>query len=532
MNTKYRLLLTALMICLPLAAPRGRAAEPESKTSSGAAGAASAEEVAALTATIDRLVARRWEADHVEPAAAAGDAQFLRRVWLDIAGTIPPASRVRSFLADESPDKRRKLVDELLAGPGYPTHFATVWQSVLMPEGKADRTADYLGTQLATWLRQRIAAGAGYDAIVREILTAPLDRESPQQAAGVTAFFQAKQAQPDELAASTARIFLGVRIQCAQCHVHPTDRWKREDFWQFAAFFAGLQQERRFGPIREVFDRRELAIPDSTQVVQAAFLDGTQPRWKYRVGARETLADWLVSGENPYFARATANRLWHHLFGRGLVEPVDDFRADNPPSHAELLDELARQLVEHQFDVTLLIRAITASRAYQLSSVQSHASQSNPAVFARFVPRRLSATQLVDSLSQATGLPQRTGLALGNYYRDDAGRGELVEAFNQADAGEFSTLQALALMNGRLVAEAARPDSGRTLTAIIDYPRMTTAQRIEALYLTTLSRPPSKEELTETIRYVDEGGPRGDWREALGDVFWALLNSSEFMLNH
>ena len=506
---------------------------------------AAAGDVAALTEAIDRRIAKRWATQKITPAKEATDAEFLRRVYLDIVGKIPSTFEVRFFLADQSPNKRRQLVDRLLASPAYASHFTAVWRSVMIPEADSDPQVRYLATSFETWLHNKLAAGVGYDVIVREILTTPLSqpRRNPRFAGrDVTspiAFYQAKQVKPENLAASTAQIFLGIQIQCAQCHDHPFDQWKREQFWGYAAFFAGLHRDEkngRPGAIREVFDRRELAIPDTQKVVQAAFLDGRQPRWEFRVGSRVTLANWLTAAENPYFARATANRIWALFLGRGLVHPVDVFQADNPPSHPALLDELARQFADHQFDVKFLIRAITASRAYQLTSSKSHASQTNPADFARMTIRMLTSEQLVGSLSQATGLRQRGGINSRLRYSRNSPLGELASMFSQASGSEspqqMSVLQALAMMNGRLVADVTSLEKSATLAAISNYPGMTATQKVETLFLTTLSRRPREAELKRLARYVERGGPGKDPDKALGDVFWALLNSSEFIFNH
>src|SRR5262249_2704978 len=206
-------------------------------------------------------------------------------------------------------------------------------------------------------------------------------------------FYQAKGAKAENLAATTARLFLGVRIECAQCHDHPFAKWKREQFWGQAAFFAGIQkrgQEAYFGQLRELPDRRELGIPGTDRVAQAGFLDGTDPEWKYNVSARVALADWMTSPKNPFLAKAAVNRLWAHFFGRGLADPVADFKDDTPPSHPQVLEELARGFVDHKFDLKFVVRVITSTRAYQLSSEQTDPSQEDPRRFARMAIKGLS----------------------------------------------------------------------------------------------------------------------------------------------
>ncbi|HTI49613.1 MAG TPA: DUF1549 and DUF1553 domain-containing protein, partial [Planctomycetaceae bacterium] len=426
--------------------------------------------VARLAAEIDAHIARRWAAEQVRPTDLSDDAEFMRRVTLDIAGKIPAVADLHEFLDDTAPDKRRKLVDRLLDSPAYIMNFSNVWRSVMMPEAEADLQVRFLVPAFEAWLRKRLTDNATYDTIVREILTVTVDPRNAmnpyQQQGDVTpvSFYQAKQLKPENLAAGTARIFLGVRIECAQCHNHPFDDWKREQFWGYAAFFAGMerdingQQQGVLNSIRELFDRRELVIPGTGQLVKPAYLDGTQPKLKLRESARGTLADWMVSGENPYFTKAAANRLWGHFFGLGIVNPVDDFTADNPPSHPELLDLLAREFAANKFDVKFLIRAITASHAYQLSSRQTDPGQENPRLFARMSLKGLTPEQLFDSIAQATGYYEPYANRDPFAMQNNSPRTEFIQTFdNSRDAvieQQTTILQALALMNGQFVSDA------------------------------------------------------------------------------
>jgi hypothetical protein len=500
-------------------------------------------DVRELTATIDRLIAQRWAAAGVEPAPRADDATFLRRAYLDLAGRIPSVAEARAFLKDPAPDKRERLVEALLAGNGYANHFTNVWRALLLPEADA---AFQFGVQkpiFELWLRKRFRENRGYGQIVRALLTVPFGDGrggfNPYRERGPTpiSFYYAKDVKPESLGAGTARLFLGVKLDCAQCHDHPFAKWKREQFWQFAAFFSGFEVESRQGfitNVREVKDRRELTISGGPKIVQAAFLDGTEPQWKYDVGTRETLAEWMTSPKNPWFARAAANRLWAYFFGTGLVEPVDDLRDDNPASHPELLDELARQFAAHRFDFKFLIRAITASRAYQSGSAADSASPEDPRLFARMALRGLSPEQIFDSLSTATGFREkRPGRRF--FFLDDTLRSEFMKQFANTDKRtEFQTsiLQSLMLMNGKLTEEVTNPERSATLAAVVDSPFLGTDEKVETLFLAALARPPRSDERERFGRYVRAGGVRGDAGRALGDVFWVLLNSPEFLLNH
>jgi len=267
-------------------------------------------------------------------------------------------------------------------------------------------------------------------------------------------------------------------------------------------------------------------MPGSDKVVQARFLDGKMPTWDGKRGSRDTLADWLTSKDNPYFARNGVNRMWAYFFGTALVHHAEGTTDEAPAAHKELLDELAREFIAHKYDLKFLVRAITASRAYQRSSAVSHPSQKDPRLFARMPLRGLSPEQLFDSLAQATeyndaGSPR-------------AARNQFLAKFSaqeQKTDHQTSILQALYLMNNQFVAERTSPEKNRTLANLAEQ-RTSTARKVESLYLVVLSRKPRPEEAERFVKYVEKGGPDGDPKKALADVFWVLLNSPEFVLNH
>jgi hypothetical protein len=534
----------------------GAPALPAAPPGAGAGGP----DALALAARIDHHVGAGLKAADVEPAPPADDAEFARRVYLDLAGRIPSVAEVRTFLDDRRPDKRRRLVDGLLDGPRYVTHFTHVWRALLLPESGANLQTRFLGPGFEAWLSKHLSRNTAYDQMVRELLTLPVAPQQFQQAFGggrgepsPAAFYLAKEYKPENLAAATSRLFLGVKLECAQCHNHPFADWKRDQFWSFAAFFGGIESRRQGDftqPTREVADRRELTIPGTDRVVQAKFLDGAEPKWKFKVGARVTLADWLTAKDNPYFARATVNRLWAYFLGTGLIDPVDEMvGTEHVASHPELLDELAGQFAAHDFDLKFLIRAITLSGAYQTSSVRTHKTQDEPRHFARMPLRGLSPEQLFDSVAQATGYQEGGPQPQPVFIPNGGARNEFVNKFaNQSDKPtevQTSILQALSLMNGRLTGSATSLQQSETLAAVLDAPFMDTADRIETLYLAALSRKPRPRELERLTKYVDNGGsapedfaalapPERDKRynQALADVFWVLLNSGEFFLNH
>jgi hypothetical protein len=537
-----RLWLVGLgVLAAAAASPPAGAGEPAAKLSP----ALSAEQ---LADRIDALLEAKWRERDLSPAPPADDAEFLRRLSLDVGGRIPAVQDARQFLADNSPDKRRKAVNKLLDSPLYATHFAAVWRALMVPDSN-NPFLQGAGPQLEAWLKNRLRENAHYDRMVREIITARVIGNGGMSRGGMTRtgneptplpFYQAQEMKPENLAAATSRLFLGVKLECAQCHNHPFAKWKREQFWEYAAFFSGIQsppgQNGMVMATSDVADRHEIKITGTDKVVQARFLDKSEPKWRDNVAARQTLADWVTSPENPYFARAAANRMWAHFFGLGIVEPVDEESDENRPSHPELLDELSRQFALHSFDMKYLIRAIAYSKAYQRSSTWDSAAPPDPRLFARMSIKGLTAEQLYDSIVEATRYKEQGAISdprIAALGQPASARAEFVNRFsNHSDKRtEFQTsiLQALALMNGKFVSDATSVQNSVTLAGVIDAPWMKTSDKIEALYLSALSRKPRPEELARLVKYVDRGG---DKDRALADVFWVLLNSSEFILNH
>jgi hypothetical protein len=510
------ILSTAL---LPAISTHARAEPPKLRTTLDAP---------ALARKIDEHIAARWKAKAAKPAPLADDAEFMRRAYLDLIGRIPDLLEARDFLDNKASDKRGKLIDKLLENERYPAHFANVWRALLLPDANNPQVL-YTQPALEVWLRKEFKDNSSFDRIARAVVTGGLERPDN----GLLAFYQANGYQPPNLAAATSRLFLGVKLECAQCHDHPHAKWTRKQFWQFTAFFAGVSPSnpRGFSSISEI------KIPGSEKTVKARFLDGEEPKTAYSTDPRTTLMDWMTRRDNPYFSRAGANRMWEYLLGTGLVEPVDEASTDNPPSHPELLDELAFQFAAHKYDLKYLIRAIMLSKGYQLTSKASHPSQADPRLFARRKVRGLSPEQLFDSLIVATGdgqSLQSTTYVYGAIPNPNSPRQQFLRRFPNQDKRteqQTSILQALYLMNGKLVADATSLEKNENLAIIANAKSVRTSRRIEQLYLITLSRKPRPAEVARLVKYVDKGGPSGDSARALCDVFWALLNSSEFCVN-
>lgn len=489
---------------------------------------------------LDQFLAGRWAEAEVKPALLSSDAEFIRRLFLDLAGRIPSILEVRDFIDDPDPDKRQIWIDKLLKEPTYARHFANVWRAILLSQTNAQQVGN-LAPQLEAWLYRRLEKNVAYDKIVRELLTKRSTGEgqiihghllpTSGEDEGPQAFLQAQEYRPENLAGATARLFMGVKLECAQCHSHPFARWTRTQFWELAAFFAQPS-----GPKGPDANLRELTIPGTDQVVSPRFPDGSAPSWRPGVSPQEALAEWLTSPGNPYFARATVNRVWGYFFGIGLIDPVDDAGEHNSPSHPELLDELAQQFAASGFDLKQLIRKIVSSYAYQMTSMASQSSQDDPRLFARKIVRGLSPEQLIDSIDLAAEHPwpelaiRFTALPSTN----EPPWGQFRAHFPPHDrASEVPTtiLQALFMMNSKFMADLTNPERNKTL-ATIAASEVSTTRKIETIYLVVLARKPRPEEADRLIAYVDRGGPSGDRTAALGDVFWVLLNSAEFMLNH
>ncbi len=540
--------------CLLLAAQTGSATVPVMAVAAARAGSAVLDE-AALANRIDQFVAERYTEKGVTPAPLADDAEFLRRVYLDLIGRIPKVSEVRDFLDDKAPNRRRRVVDRLLESPYHVKYFGAVWTNIIIPPGGNQQQAA-AAAQLRPWLESQVRGNVPYDQMVRSLITAgvglnnannlrPVQLLQPGGNGSPLAFVQANEFKPENLAGATSRTFLGVRLECAQCHDHPFTDWKKKQFWEFAAFFAGAQRNngRRIVNGRLVqqpqIDRfpRTLRMPgEDGKVVEARYLDKSAPTWQDKVDSRVTLADWVSSPKNPYFSRTGANRLWAHFLGVGINDPVDDEPTDeNPISHPKLLQELSRQFVAHEFDVKYLIRAITASKTYQRTSARTHKSQDNPRLFGRMALRGLTPEQLFDSLVEATGYRERGNNQARQVFGGNNARAEFLARFASTEKRtetQTSILQALTLMNGRFISEATHLERSNTLAAITDALFLSDAEKVEALFLAALSRRPRSEEAEQLTSYVRNGGTTNDPRAALADVFWALLNSSEFRLNH
>jgi hypothetical protein len=489
-----------------------------------------------MAARINELLAESWQTAGLRPTTAATDAEFLRRAHLDLTGRIPRVSQVREYLDDTSSNRRPRLIDSLLAKPAHVTHIATTWQRILLPSGADIDQFDGM-TAFTSWLRDRFARNVAYDEIVRELLLAEglIGQSGPLQ------FYTALDLKPEKLAARTSQLFLGVQIECAQCHDHPFEKWSQRDFWGYAAFFARVsrQQSQRREFMLVVDDAAgEVHIPESEDVVAPRFLAGDLATESDGPTRRQQLAAWLTSSENEYFARATVNRVWSHLFGRLLVDARGDEVRRYPGGDTLLLDELAAYFVDTGFDFRQLLRTLARTHAYQLASGIEPGESADSDRIVRMATKSLTAEQLFDCLSVATYRPQSApdiAAALGDSRSGDRDRRTFVAQF-RAPAGNVMEYQAgipqaLTLMNGRLIKNAAGLETSGILMSL-EAPFFSENDRLDVLFLATLSRFPDEDARGTFLNYLTARETKDAKRQALSDILWALLNCAEFVHNH
>src|SRR5262245_5895745 len=489
---------------------------------------------------IDEKLIPRWRALGITPSALTTDEEFLRRLYLDAIGTLPTPDEVKAFLAGRAADKRTKAIDRVLDRTEFVDFWAVKWGDLLRIN--RDALTDKGMWSFHNWVRGALRDRKPVDEFVRDIITA----EGSTFTEGPANFYRVGRTA-DEWAETTSQVFLGVRVQCAKCHHHPFEKWSQEDYYGLTAFFTRLgtknsQEFGIFGQESVIFLRNtgDATHPRTRKVVKPHPLDG--PAMDDEFDRRAKLADWLTAKDNPFFARNIVNRFWGYLMGRGLVEPLDDIRATNPASNPELLDALAKDFADHQFDLKHLLRTILNSRAWQLSSAvePGNAADATNTCFARYTTKRLSAEQLADAIDFATGTREKyAGLPLGtraiqlpdprvrSYLMDVFGRPARQVACECERTAQPNIAQALHLLHGDFLNRKSADAKGRIETGM--KAKRDTKEMIAELYMVTLSRAPRPEEMSKASGWV---GSATDTREGLQDLLWTLLNSREFLFNH
>jgi hypothetical protein len=486
---------------------------------------------------IDDELYKRLESLKVPPSPPASDAAFLRRISLDLTGEQPQPEDVRRFLADTDPDKRLKLIDRLLQSQEF-VHFWEIKFGDLLAitQARFQNGAGYYHT----WLQEQLEKNAPWDQSVRTLLTA---LGNPMVLGGGPANYALDGPDAKTSAEQTAQRFLALRLRCAQCHDHPFDIWTQDDYFALAAFFAKVQRNAagmgartivKLNPKGEVEHLRtkKPAVPRVLGGKVVTIKDGEDPR--------KVLADWITAPDNPYFARATANWAWAQFFGKGLADPPDDLSKSNPPVHPELLDALAKHFIEHKFDIRDLIRTITTSEAYGLSSGTVPGNEKDTRLFSHQIPRPLTAHQMADALAQATDVPNRFPNRASSTRAidvwDPATASPILDTFGRCSrqvgcasvaTPPLSLRQSLLLIGGDVIESKVSSLNGYLSNLLELSPEAD--EIVENLYMRVLCRPPAAEELS---RWSAELKQSKSLREASEDLFWALLNSREFSFNH
>jgi len=471
------------------------------------------------------------------PSEVCNDETFLRRAHIDIIGTLATSDEVAKFSADKDPQKRSKKIDELLARNEFVDLWALKWSELLQVRTPPNNQG---GSYKATlhyydWLRQQLANNVPINKVAGELIAATgSNLENP------AVNYYETELDTLKLAENTAQAFLGIRVQCAQCHNHPFDRWTMDDYRGFVAFFTQIGRKQGEDPReRIVFDRGsgESNHPVGNRVVPPKFLGGDAPDCKGK-DRRQVLAEWIASPDNPYFSRHMANLIWGQYMGRGIVEPVDDVRVSNPPSNPELLDELAKKLVEYNYDIRRIVRDICNSRTYQASTRLNETNAGDQRNFAHATIRRMRAEVMLDCINQVTETTEKyRGLPTGaravevadgkttNYFLTTFGRRDR-EAICAREEVDPTLSQALHLINGETVEN--KIIQGGVIKKL-QAANMTPREIAQELYVRCFGRQPSEDELRklEPIWGVTEDQPL-----VFQDIFWALMNAKEFMFNH
>jgi hypothetical protein len=479
----------------------------------------------------------------IPPSDLCTDQEFIRRAYLDLCGVLPTADEVKKFLADKTSTKRAKLVDALLERPEYADYWTMKWSDVLRSSRK---TIQVKGTHVfQKWLRKHFVKDVGFDATVRELITA-----SGSSYANPPANYYRIARDSQNLAETTAQLFFGIRMQCAKCHNHPFERWTQDDYYSMAAWFARVRQKRdtrEGGPpnaltAEVIFDGRsgEVTQPRTGKQMAPKFLGGEIPVIPPRKDRREVLARWLTSSENPFFAKSTVNRIWYHLMGKGIVDPVDDFRDSNPSANDELLDALAKDFAASKFSFKHLIKVIMNSRTYQLSAQSNELNKDDTKYFSHAVTKLLPAEPLLDAICQALEAPEKfAGLPLGTravQLPDGDNNHPFLKTFGQPARelacecereSDSNLAQALQLINGPTVNEKLRNANNRLGKLIAK--KLSDQAILDDLYLSTLSRTPTAEDVKVSLEYLSKSK---DKRKAWEDIHWALINSKEFLFRH
>jgi hypothetical protein len=479
----------------------------------------------------------------IAPSDLCTDYEFVRRAYLDCIGRMPTTAEAKAFLDDKEATKRGKLIDALVEMPEFADFWALKWADVLRSSRKTIQAKGSYGFQV--WLRQQFQENTPWDKVVQTIITA-----NGNTFANPPANYYRIAKDPQSLAETTAQLFLGVRMQCAKCHNHPFERWSQDDYYGMAAWFAqvktkpepvvGTRPPGAAGEVVFLARSGEVTQPRTGKTMKPRYMGEGDAEVKPGDDRREALSVWLTSSENPFFARSVANRVWFHLMGKGIVDPVDDFRDSNPSCNDELLDALAKDFAKNGFDMKRLVTTIMKSRTYQLSAQPTETNKDDAKYFSHAVTKLLSAEQLLDAICDFTAVPEKfAGLPLGTravQLPDGEVNHPFLKAFGQPARelacecereSDGNLAQALQLINGPTVNEKVRNPNNRLAKLLAA--KKSEDEILNELFYAALARAPFEDEKKIALGHVKKGS---DKRKAWEDVVWAVINTREFLFRH
>lgn len=491
---------------------------------------------------IDKHTFNKLKLLNIQPSDLCKDEEFLRRAYLDLCGVLPSPDEVKAFQKNNDPQKRAKLIDSLLDRPEYADFWTLKWSDVFRSTRK---TIQLKGTHtFRKWIFNHVYQNTPFDQVVQEMLTS-----TGNSYTNPAANYYRIAKDPTTLAETTAQLFMGVRMQCAKCHNHPFEKWTQDDYYSLAAFFSQVKTRKDYVPTEKnapgaevVFLLRsgDVTQPRKGVTIAPKFLGGINPKIESGEDRRISLAKWLTAPDNPFFAKSVANRVWYHLLGRGIVDPVDDFRESNPSANDELLDALAKDFAAHKYDVKYLIRTIMNSRVYQLSAKTNKFNKQDNKYFSHAVTRLYTAEQLFDAIVAVTEVPEKfDGMPAGTraaQLPDGEFNHPFLKTFGQPARelacecereSESNLAQALQLINGPFVNDRIRNPNNRLGKLLAT--KMTDQEIATELYMVCMARSPVAGELNIVLKHVQKGPDR---RKAWEDVLWALINSKEFLFRH
>jgi len=480
---------------------------------------------------IDDLTWNKWEQLRISPSELCDDATFLRRLLVKTTGTIPTTEQARAFLEDKSPNKRATAIESALHSEDFVNYWTQRWADIMMVNSKT------IGGRSAytfyRWIRQQVAENRGYDKWVYDIIVATGNTGN----VGPANFYRS-QRTPEDATKTISQAFLGIRMDCAQCHHHPFEKWGQADFYGLAGYFNGMKRD-TLDENRELVyhpGHKSISIPVINQAVTTQPLAGSPTTAGNSTDPRPELANWVTSPKNPYFSRLLSNRIWKHLLGRGLVEPEDDFRETNPPTNPELLDHLALVLKDNEFDIKHLMRQILNSHTFQLSSRPTESNKIDDQAYSHYLIRRLPAEVMLDAICQVTDVPEQyAGHPVGtraielwdnqlpSYFLDTFGRNLRESPCECGSSGDPTMAQALHLLNAPEIEEKIQANESYLMQ--LTSSKLTNDELITEISLRTLGRFPNAKEKKIGQKVLTEA----DRRRGIEDLVWVLMNSYDFL---